>query len=257
MTGADVQDLLSTLEELQITRMWLWDEPHFKDWTEDKRVFGGLKGLIIGDTKDEEMLWTGAFRRMTAKKILSCFETKVNGAEAGMKLAKAYGIDGLEEDHETAREAAMYFLADSRFCAWPQEITKHVNEAGGKAYQYYYDEPNPFMPKEKAKAGHAVDLFAVFGGYDEDVNDETRRVGRMLRTKWIDFVNGEEPWQPSEVFVFGPDGMTGAIDRDSRAAVHDLNPRRRQAEIATIREVGWKAVMEVWQSLSAAARSGS
>ena len=237
--------------------MWLWDEPYFKDWTDDKRVFGNLKGLIIGDTHDEEMLWTGMFRRMTATKILSCFETKVNGIEAGQKLAKVYGIDGLQEDHETARTAAMHFLADARFCAWPHQIAKNVNAAGGKAYQYYYDEPNPFMPKDKAMAGHAVDLLGTFGGYDEEVNDETRRVGRMLRTKWIDFVNGEEPWQTDEVFVFGPDGMTGAIDRDSNAAVHDLNARRRQAEIAVIREVGFKVVQEVWHSLNAAARSST
>lgn len=79
----------------------------------------------------------------------------------------------------------------------------------------------------------------------------------MLRTKWIDFVSGEEPWSTDEVFVFGPKGMTGAINRDSSAAVHDLNPRRRQAELAVIREIGWQAAMEVWQTLHAAAQRSS
>ncbi|KAK5076647.1 hypothetical protein LTR64_005875 [Lithohypha guttulata] len=255
VTGAPVKDLIKSLQDLQITRFWLWDEPELKGWHDDARTFGKLKGLVVGDTAHEWVLWHGAFRKLSAKKIRQCFETKISGPEVGARLAKAYGIDKLEEDHDTARREALHFLGDCRFCAWPFSITKNVNSAGGKVYQYHYDEPNPFQPKNKAKAGHAVDLFALFGGYDDEdqLNDETRRVGRMLRTKWIDFVNGEEPWGTNETYVFGPGGMTGAIDRDSGAAVHDLNPRRRQAELAVIREVGWKACMEVWQRLSAAA----
>lgn len=194
-------------------------------------------------------------RNLSAKKIRQCFELKINPPELGAKLAKAYGIDQLEEDHDTARREALHFFGDARFCAWPGPVRKNVNAADGRAYQYYYDEPNPFQPKKHAKAGHAVDLFALFGGYDNEdqLNDNTRRVGRMLRTKWVDFVNGEEPWLSNETYVFGPEGMTGAIDRDSGAAVHDLNPRRRQAEIAVIHEVGYKVCMEVWQRLAAAA----
>lgn len=255
VAGADAKVLLETLKELGIIRTWLWDEPYFKDWDNDQRVFGKLKGLLVGDTAHEWVLWYGAHKKMTAKKIRSCFETRINGPEAGQKLAKAYGIDKLEEDHNTANMAVLHFLGDARFCAWPPSIAKNVNAAGGKAYQFYYDEGNPFMPKEKALAQHAVDLFGLFGGYDDVVNDETRRVGRMMRTKWIDFINGEEPWRTDEVYLLGPDGMTGAVDRDSNAAVHDLNPRRRQAQIAVIHEVGWKAVMEVWQALSSAAAS--
>lgn len=198
-------------------------------------------------------------RNLSAKKIRQCFELKINRPELGSKLAKAYGIDQLKEDHDRARRGALHFFGDSRFCAWPFSITKNVNSAGVRAYQYHYDEPNPFQPKEKAKAGHAVDLFALFGGYDNEhqFHDETQRVGRMLRTKWIDFVNGEEPWSTNETYVFGPEGLTGAIDRNSGGAVHDLNPRRRQAELAIIREVGYKACMEVWQRLGAAAAESS
>lgn len=255
VAGAPAETLIETLKDLQITRTWLWDEPYFKDWDNDQRVLGKLKGLLVGDTAHEWILWWGVHKKLSVKKIRSCFETRMNGPEAGQKLAKAYGIDELEEDHITARMELLYFLGDARFCAWPPSIAKKVNGAGGKAYQYHYDEANPFMPKDKALSGHAVDLFGLFGGYDDDVNDETRRVGRMMRTKWIDFINGEEPWRTEEVYLLGPNGMTGAVDRDSSAAVHDLNPRRRQAQIAVIQEVGWKAVMEVWQALSSAAAS--
>lgn len=253
IAGASVESLIQSLKDLIITRFWLWDEPYFKDWDDDKRVLGKLKGVMIGDTRHEWMLWHDAFRNVKAKRILQCFETK-SDPEAGAKLAKIYGIDGLVEDHATARREALHFLGDSRFCAWPPSITATVNGMGGKAYQYYYDEGNPFMPKDTAKAGHAADLFALFGGYDDEVSDEQRRVGRMMRTKWVDFINGDEPWGTNEIFVFGPEGMTGAIDRDSSAAVHDLNPRRRQAQIAAIGEVGWKNVVEIWQNLTAAAR---
>lgn len=258
VAGASVESLIQSLKDLQLTRFWLWNEPYFKDWDNDNRVFGKLKGLLVGDTRHEWVLWHGAFRKLTAKKILKCFETKSDPA-VGAKLAKTYGIDGLEEDHDTARREALHFLGDARFCAWPPSIAKNVNGASGntKAYQYYYDEGNPFQEKHKSKAGHAVDLFGLFGGYDDDVNDETRRVGRMMRTKWIDFINGEEPWATNETYVLGPEGMTGAIDKDSHAAVKDLNPRRRQAEIDAIREAGWQAVVEIWQSLGSAAANAA
>lgn len=255
VTGADAKVLVQTLKDLQITRAWLWDEPYFKGWDNDNRVFGKLKGLLIGDVAHEWALWGRALEKLTAKKIRSCFETKISGLEAGQKLARAYAIDELEEDHKTARMQALYFLGDGRFCAWAPKIAKNVNTAGGKAYQFYYDEGNPFLPKDITVAQHGIDLFGLFGGYDEVVNDETRRVGRMMRTKWIDFVNGEEPWQTDEVYLFGPNGMTGEVNRDSNAAVHDLNPRRRQAQFAVIHEVGWKPVMEVWQALASAAAS--
>lgn len=248
----DVKTLIQTLKDLQINRLWLWDEPCFKDWDNDKRVLGKLKGLLIGDTKHEWVLWQGAFVNLTAKKIRACFETKTGGPEPGQKLAKAYGVDKLDEDHDSARREALHFLGDAVFSAWPPSMAKAIS---GKAYQYYYDEGNPFAPAHDAKAQHAVDLFALFGGYDDDVNDETRRVGRMLRTKWIDFVNGEEPWHADAVYLFGPHGMTGEVDRDSHAAVHDLNPRRRQARFAVMHEVGWQAVHEVWQALMSAAAS--
>ncbi|KAK5953733.1 hypothetical protein OHC33_005002 [Knufia fluminis] len=254
VSGAPAELLIQTLKDLAITRFWLWDEPYLKDWDNDNRVFGKLKGLILGDTKHEWVLWHGAFRKLKAKDILKCFEIKEN-PEVGAQLAKVYGIDGLEEDHDTARREALHFLGDARFCAWPPAIRKNINAAGDntKAYQYYYDEGNPFQDKHKSKAGHAVDLFGLFGGYDEEVNDETRRVGRMMRTKWIDFINGEEPWATNETYVFGPEGMTGAIDRDSGAAVKDLNPRRRQAEIDAIQKAGWKVVVEIWKNMTGAA----
>lgn len=254
MAGASAQDLVQSLKDLQITRFWLWDEPCFKNWDNDSKVFGKLKGLIVGDTAHEWILWHGAFRKLTAKKIQQCFETKINPSEVGVKLAKAYGIDELEEDHDTARREALHFMADARFCTWPDYMRKNVNAANGKAYQYYYDEPNPFQQKAHAKAGHGVDMFGLWGGYDdaEEYTDEHRRVGRMMRTKWIDFINGEEPWGTNETYVFGPEGMTGAIDRDSSAAVQNLNPRRRQAQMAVILEAGYKGVMEVWQKLGAA-----
>lgn len=257
VTGADPEVLIQTLMDLQITRVWMWDEPYFNDWDNNKRVFGKLKGLLLGDVTDEWALFVLALqnKKWSASKIRSCFETKKSGPEAGQKLAKVYGIDGLEQDDATARLQAVHFMGDSRFSAWNPIIAKEVNASGGKAYQYLYDQLNPFPPKEQAVAQHGIDLLGLFGGYDEIVDDETRRVGRMMRTKWIDFVNGEEPWQTNEVYLFGPNGMTGEIDRDSSAAVHDLNPRRRQAQLAVIQEVGWKAVMEVCQALLASAAS--
>ena len=254
LVGAPVASLIQCLKDLSITRFWLWDEPCFKGWDDDKKVFGGLKSLLVGDTAHEWVLWEGAFAKVEAKKIRACFKTT-----AGEKLAKVYGIDEAVEDHETARREALHFMADARFCVWPQVIRGNVNEKDGKVYQYYYDEPNPFAGKE-GKAGHGVDMFGLFGGYDnaDEFSDEHRRVGRMMRTKWIDFINGEEPWGKQETYVFGPEGMTGAIDRDSGSAVHDLNPRRRQAAFAVIREVGVKGVTEVWQRLlSAAAEANS
>ena len=247
MIGAPAESLVQCLTDLKITRFWLWDEPYFKGWDDDSKVFGKLKGVLIGDCAHELTLWGDLFAKVPAATILKCFQTK--DPAIGEKLAKMYGIDGLVDDHDTVRKEALDFLADARFNAWAGRIRANVNAAGQKAYQYYYDEGNPFM--KDPKAGHGVDLLALFGGYDDEVPDEQKRIGRMLRTKWIDFINGEEPWSTSETYVFGPQGITGAIDRGSSASVHDLNTRRSTSRLEAIREVGWKGAMEVWQNLLA------
>lgn len=57
VVGAKISDLVKSLQDLQITRFWLWDEPELKGWEDDAKVFGKLKGLLIGDTAHEWVLW--------------------------------------------------------------------------------------------------------------------------------------------------------------------------------------------------------
>lgn len=65
VASAKVADLVQSLQDLQITRFWLWDEPELQGWENDTKVFGKLKGLVIGDTAHEWILWhvsgTGEF----------------------------------------------------------------------------------------------------------------------------------------------------------------------------------------------------
>lgn len=252
IAGASVATLIQSFRDLMLSRFWLWEEPYFKDWDNDKRVFGKLKGLLLGDTRDEWTLHFGALDKVPAKKLIQCFSAK-DDPTVGEHLARIYGIDRLEGDDAAARRVALEYIADARFCAWSARIRANVESAGINAYQYHFDEPNPFAT-QTPQVGHGDDLFALFGGYNDHVGDDMRRVGRTLRTKWIMFVNGEEPWAKSETYVFGPGGVSAAIDRGSDAAVQELNPRRRQAGINAIQQAGWKSTREIWQNLLASAR---
>lgn len=200
---------------------------------------------MVGDCKVESVIYEKTINSMTGKQIRSCFQT--DPADLGENIARVYGIDSQNGD-AACRIGALYFINDARFAFGAQQIARNTNKAGGKAYQYYFDEVNPFANPAEAKAHHAVDLLWVFGGYDDDLNEEMRGFGKVVRTKWVDFINGDEPWDPEEIYLYGPDGKHSRISREV-ALVGEANGLRRQRQFAVLADISHEVTHDIWRKL--------
>ena len=66
-----------------------------------------------------------------------------------------------------------------------------------------------------------------------------------MAQKWIEFVNGLDPWHARSYFAFGPLGDSGPIDEKGFAA------RRRKKHCDAIRDYGAAKADVVWRSLAA------
>lgn len=242
MLGAKPETLLQCIRDLQIGRMWFWNELELGSWRDVSKAFGGLDGLMIGDCRDEAFYLKHVFTKISAKQIANCFAT-----EDGHAIAKLYQITPDMSD-DAARKAALDFIGDARFNAWPTHITKTLaaDSASTKTYQYIYDQGNPW---KKDECAHATDLISVFGGYDEDLAEEDRKVGQAVREKYISFVNGEEPWSSKEIYGFGPSGGLAELSDEQ------VQSRRRTKALETIRELGVGKVSGLWLKLYNSAAS--
>lgn len=248
LAKAPVSALAETVNHFDIFSLWFWDMPYFKDWRDNGKLFKNMKSVMVGDCQDEGRTYAKTLTRFDAAGIIKCFDTKTH--PGGMEIAKAYGMLELKNDDHACREAALNFLTDARFALPNQEMAEDINNAGVKAYQYYFDEVNPFQPKESASAHHAVDVFSVFGAYDADVNEGMRNVGKAFRKGLIDFANGDDPWSTDDVYMFGPNGTTGAAKRPPKAETNaQVFSRRRHDKFRVLEKAGFEVIWEAWTNL--------
>jgi carboxylesterase type B len=114
-----------------------------------------------------------------------------------------------------------------------ESLAQKLAARGKKVYRYVVDETSPWQ--SSARAHHAVDLIFLFGTLDLSHNPEAEAVGQEMRSRWIRFINGEEPWSPVSTgkrFAFGPYGESKEINEKQFAA------RRRVAHITVLQEAG-------------------
>lgn len=184
------------------------------------------------------MIFLRFFSHLSGAEILKKLEA--TSGEKGKKVAEAYGITA--SDDEASRQGAMQFMGDARFNLPSIDMTQNLRDAGKKVHRFIFDEANPFYKKQPLSY-HAVDLLAVFGGYDDVVGDEMRKVGQAMRSNWISFANGDQPWDASKVFGYGPNGKTGELNDEEAAS------RRRVKQFEVLREVGFETYQELMFAL--------
>lgn len=246
---APAQDIVKILEEGRLFSWWMFDSS-LTDWTDDVRVFSNVEAVLLSDCKEESGLYDFSLLPMSKEELLNAFQTLPKPGYAA--LLNAYGLDKPPDDYETCLTLARNFINDARYALWTREIWSRINSARGKAYLCHYDEVNPFgswPTRGYPIAHHCVDLFASFGGYDEVVNEATKKAGRLLRGQWINFINGEEPWPSDTIYCFGPDGQNGQVPAAEELDVDETRTRRRQAAFKVLKQIGIKALTRVWQQL--------
>lgn len=246
---AHVQDIVKVLEESKSYSWWMFDAP-MGDWTDDIKVFGNVEAVLLSDCKEEGAVYDLRLRQNTKEELLSAFKSLPLSDYSA--LFNAYGVDAAQDDYEKCVTMARLFINDSRYALWTHEIWCRLNSANGKAYLCHYDEVNPFKSWPTLGhpvAHHAVDLLAAFGGYDDEVNEATLEAGRLLRSKWINFINGEEPWASDLIRCIGPDGQNDLVPVAEELDLDRTLPRRRVAAFQILKQIGLESLTKVWQKL--------
>ncbi len=246
---APVQDIVKVLEESKSYSWWMFDAP-MRDWTDDVEVFSNVEAVLLSDCREEGAVYDLRLRQSTEEELLIAFQSLPLSDSTA--LYKAYGVDPVQDDYEKCVTMARLFVNDSRYALWTHEIWDRLNSANRKAYLCHYDEVNPFKSWPTLGypvAHHAVDLLAAFGGYDDEVNEATREAGLLLRSKWINFINSEEPWASNLICCIGPDGQNDLVPRPEALDPDPTLPRRRYATFQVLKQIGLDSLTKVWQKL--------
>ncbi|KAL1852572.1 hypothetical protein Plec18170_005703 [Paecilomyces lecythidis] len=232
---ASVPALLKALTACNVNTMWLQEEPELQNWKSRPEK---VDELMIGDVEYESVIWRNGVELLDGQTIAAAFE---QSPEWGTKLRKLYHV---VSDRPTAcKLGALDIVNDARYTLPVELISEKVQAAKKPVYRYVIDQPNPFQPSSRAH--HAVDLLFLFGGVDLSHNPSAEAVGQEMRSRWIQFVNGEAPWPTEQRFAFGPLGECKEIDEQQFAA------RRRVPQIKALKEAGAGVYLPIVFALTA------
>jgi len=232
---APVPVLLKLLADSNINTLWIQQEPDIAGW---ETRLTAVDELLIGDCEYESVIWRNGVETASAEEIDAAFDI---GAPFGPQLKHLYSISPTRST--PSRHGALDFINDLVYAMPVEDVVRTRRQAGKTTYQYVIDQPNPWQASSRAH--HAVDLLYLFAGYDLSFNPAAAKVAREMRDKWIQFINGEKPWDAGERFGFGPHGRVGVID-DA-----EFESRRRVKHFEVLRQVDRASLFTIFRKLAA------
>ncbi|CAH0003832.1 unnamed protein product [Clonostachys byssicola] len=232
---APVDRLLEALKQCNLVSFYLQQESQLEGWGES---VGSAERLLIGDNEYESNLWRNGIEELPADRIWSIFEL---AGDKSQQLRDAYGITA---DRPTQnRIGALDFLNDARFVLPVEKMVEEWRRANRPVFRFLVDQPNPWQTSSRAH--HGVDLLYLFGGFDLSFDPAAQNISFSMHHKWIQFINGDNPWNPEQYWAFGPVGLSKAID------VQEFKARRRARHLALLREIGHDGFNPVFGNLAA------
>ncbi|MCJ1377450.1 hypothetical protein MMC17_000545 [Xylographa soralifera] len=195
---APAESLLKGLKTLNVNSMWLREMPELKDWRDRME---DVEALMVGDVEYESILWHNG--------LVALPHADVHSLTSGLhpSLAEEYA---LHPSSASPPHLSALSLISTHLFHHPTYRIAARSRPKKPTYQYLIDEPNPFSPTSRAH--HGVDLIYLFGGYDLSEWSEAENVGKAMRTAWVKFVCGEEPWDREGCMAFGPGGRCAVLD---------------------------------------------
>lgn len=151
-----------------------------------------LDSLMIGDTKDEGIMFYESYEGLDYKKLTDYFGQFVtkNVSEA---IFSFYEIN-LDSSVEDINMRMAKLMGDFAFVLPNYELALKNVESKVKIYPYHFDEPSTLENVLKGKAYHAIDLLYLFGNGEDMTNSQQCLVFEFM-TYFINFIGGEEPWE--------------------------------------------------------------
>ncbi|KAJ6616451.1 Alpha/Beta hydrolase protein [Mycena sp. CBHHK59/15] len=240
--------------------------------------------LIIGDTGAASLAWSLPASLWTSQGVVRRLNAICQSIGKASLLLSAYDICVSTPDDEIV-DRVLDLIGDARVAWPTECLAVHARtrRADGGVWRYVFDQeapagvghkadlaylfdnvPQPYSPAPAASPP-VLDFCDSFDldddddehdrKFDSDGEDEWMqppvdewaytRVRDTMQERWIAFANGEEPWNPDKVFVFGPEGEVG-----ERSTYIFENRRRRAVWKEALEPLGMHLVQKVGLELS-------
>lgn len=240
LRDAPAAKLVEALEAKGVVSMWIQEDEALKGWSDREEE---VKELLIGDVEYESVIWRNGIETMSGEQIRHCFDDNLKPDDAKL-LCKLYCINPTRPT--SCKLGALDYIQDVRFSLPVDDIAARWRMARKEVYQYVVDQTNPWQASNRAH--HAVDLILLFGGYesyDMGFSPAAKAVGAEMRRRWIQFVNGDAPWDQSKRYGFGPHGKSGEIEDE------EFSARRRKRHFDVLRKISLGDLNKVVGALAA------
>ncbi|KAK6343781.1 hypothetical protein TWF696_007443 [Orbilia brochopaga] len=209
---------------------------------EDISIPGKLwcKSMIIGDSKDDGVIMgLGILAANRAASIPTTFpahfeKSFLSDPEDLALIKEHYGIES-DTPSSHAFDTLLQMSSDICFLA-----PTHYLAAGfpGKSYVYHFNYKNPWSGLWGGKASHILDIAVALGNYNDNGLDSAGvEVSKEMQKSFIDFANGEEPWEQFQEIGTGP---LKVFSNSGGKTVTSLDEAERYSLLFDLLEnVGW------------------
>ncbi|KAL2863392.1 putative carboxylesterase [Aspergillus lucknowensis] len=232
---ASVPSLLQALKESNVNTMWIQEDEELRGW---ETRLEQVDEIMIGDTEYESVIWRNGIETFDGETIAAAFE---QDTKWGTKLRKLYQV--VPDRPTVCKLGALDLVNDARYTLPVELIANKLSAAGKRVFKYVVDQPNPWQASSRSH--HAVDLLFLFGGVDLSFNPAADAVGKEMRSRWIQFVAGDQPWPAERRFAYGPVGECKEISEGQFAA------RRRVQHLQVLKEAGIGVYLPIVFALTA------
>lgn len=179
-----------------------------------------LKSIMIGNTRDEGVLWRFSLRNKGYEYFLERFSQYMS-VEHAEKIFNLYGIKHDLPREEISRRFER-IAGDACFILQDHYAVHKSNKTS--TYAYHIDQEASIVEAYEGLAHHAIDLSYVFLTITPVMNPSERSLAYKMAGHWIDFAYGRDPYEKfsegQRWMVYGPKGqarlMTEAEDEPVR-----------------------------------------
>ncbi|KAK0647497.1 Para-nitrobenzyl esterase [Lasiodiplodia hormozganensis] len=200
-----------------------------------------LRSYMVGDVRDEAMIFRGALDDQDYASILAHFSGFMDEKDAVDTLLQ-YDISA-DISHEMLERRFEEMATDAIF--WLQTYLHAHASRVKRTYAYHVDQVSTLDNPLKGLAYHAIELLYVFRNLEEEMTEGQRELSRKMAADFVRFAYGEDPWErfgEGKWMVYGPD------DKRAVKSESDDEPVRRYARMKEILDAGlfpkWAAAVD-------------
>lgn len=162
--------------------------PRWNDFG-DFEVPAWCQRIMIGDAKNECIIWNKSYRHMNYQDYLERGTQLIGQAN----VLQLFGLYGITEtlSRQALFEAIEKFTTDAMYLAPNYDAMR----ANPQSYAYHFDEPSPYDNEWNGLAHHSLDNVFIWSVLRGTLPAEQQRQSERMANLWLTFAAGHRPWE--------------------------------------------------------------